>query len=276
MSGRIRQLCAQILSLFRRRNLDSDLSEELASHINMAVEDNIRCGMNPEEARRQAMIRFGGLEAAKELHRGARGLPWIESVVQDLNYAFRMLSHSFGFTLVAVVILALGIGANSAIFSLVSAVLLRPLPFPEADRLVLLWDDFSALRGPSRSEASPADYVDWRERSRSFADMAAFIDDTFNLTGSGDPEKLAGVRTTANLFLVLGMQPLLGRHTFTNRRATRCGPRRRDQRAAVALTVWRRSQRSWPHDSLERTRIYRDWCRAGGFSVSEQERRTVG
>jgi predicted permease len=224
MSGRIRQLFEQILSVLRYRQLDRDLSEELEVHIHMAVEDNIRSGMAPNEARRQAMIRFGGVDAARELHREARGLPWIESLAQDIRYALRSLRHSFGFTLVAVVILALGIGANSAIFSLVSAVLLRPLPFPEPDRLVLLWDDFSALSGPSRSEASPADYVDWKERSRSFAGMAAFINDTYNLTGSGDPEKLAGVRTTANLFEVLGMQPLLGRTLVPSDEQPDAGP----------------------------------------------------
>jgi len=217
MSGHIRELCERFLSLFRHHKLDSDLSEELATHVEMAVEDNIRAGMNPEEARRQAMIRLGGVEASKELHRDARGLPLIESFAQDIHYAFRTLRHSFGFTMVTVVILALSIGANSAIFSLVSAVLLRPLPFPEPDRLVLLWDDFSARGGfvapgvVERAEGTLADYVAWKERSRSFADMAAFTTNTYTLTGSGEPEKLEGIRTTANLFEVLGMQPLLGR-----------------------------------------------------------------
>jgi predicted permease len=136
---------------------------------------------------------------------------WPERLSQDVRYAMRTLRKSPGFTLVAVAMLALGIGANTAIFSLVSAVLLRPLPFPEPDRLMLLWDDFSARGGPPRTEPTAADYVAWKEQSRSFADMAAFTTDTYNLTGTGDPDKLAGIRTTANLFGVLGRQPLMGR-----------------------------------------------------------------
>jgi predicted permease len=135
----------------------------------------------------------------------------LERSLQDIRYGLRTLRNSPGFTFVAVAMLALGIGANTAIFSLVSAVLLRPLPFPEPDRLVLLWDDFSTRRGPARVEPTPADYVAWKEQSHSFADMAAFVPDRYNLTGVGDPDKLAGVRTTTNLFAILGMQPLLGR-----------------------------------------------------------------
>src|SRR4051812_46718215 len=135
----------------------------------------------------------------------------LERSMQDVRYGLRTLRSSPGFTAVALTMLALGIGANTAIFSLVSAVLLRPLPFFEPDRLVLLWDDFSARRGPARVEPTPADYIAWREQSASFVDMAIFVPDTYNLTGTGDPDKLAGVRTTGNLFALLGMQPLLGR-----------------------------------------------------------------
>src|SRR5689334_10635564 len=136
---------------------------------------------------------------------------WIESLGQDVRYSVRGLRKSPGFAAAAIVLLALGIGANTAIFSLVRAVVLRPLPFPDPDRLVLIWDDFSANRGPKRVEPSPADYVAWKAESRSFSDMAAFIPNTYNLTGNGEPAKLAGVRTQANLFSILGLQPILGR-----------------------------------------------------------------
>ncbi|HEY1304970.1 MAG TPA: ABC transporter permease [Vicinamibacterales bacterium] len=136
---------------------------------------------------------------------------WFESLGQDLHYGVRGLRKSPGFAAAAIVLLALGIGANTAIFSLVRAVVLRPLPFPDPDRLVLIWDDFSANRGPTRVEPSPADYVAWKEQSRSFSDLAAFYTNAYNLTGNGEPAKLAGVRTTANVFAVLGMQPILGR-----------------------------------------------------------------
>ncbi|HVS13927.1 MAG TPA: ABC transporter permease [Thermoanaerobaculia bacterium] len=199
------------LSSLRRSELDADLDQELAFHVEAAVEENLRRGMAPAEARRRAMLQLGGVGLVRELHREARGLPVLESVAQDVRYALRTLRRSPGFTLLAVAILALGIGANTAIFSLVNAVLLRPLPFPQPDRLVLLWVDFSARGAPARVEPTPADYAAWKEQSRSFEDLAAFVTGTYNLTGNGDPERLSGVRTTANLFGVLGMQALLGR-----------------------------------------------------------------
>jgi putative ABC transport system permease protein len=138
-------------------------------------------------------------------------LPSLDSVSQDLRYAIRNLRRSPGFAILAVLILALGIGANTAIFSLVSSVLLRPLPFGEPDRLVTIWEDLSALGGPNRVQANPATYVEWKARSRSFEDIATLASGTYNLTGQGEPERLFGERATTNLFSVLRMQPLLGR-----------------------------------------------------------------
>ncbi len=214
MNGQARELVERVLSLFRRRQLDDDLSEELAAHLHMAVEDNIRAGMSPQEARRRAMVRLGGIEPTKELHRDARGLPSLESVAQDVRYACRSLRRSIGFSTVVVAILAFGIGGNTAIFSLVNAVLLRPLPFREPDRLVVLWEEFSAtgaLGGLTRVEPAPANYVEWKARSRSFAETAALERRIYNLTGEGEPEKLVGLRATANLFSLLGMLPVIGR-----------------------------------------------------------------
>src|SRR3954447_3498674 len=123
---------------------------------------------------------------------------WVlmDRVVRDIRFACRTLAKSPGFTAVAVVMLALGIGANTAIFSVVSAVLLRPLPFPAPDRLVLVWEDFSARGGPARVEPTYADAIAWRDQNRSFVDMAIFVTAPYNLTGGGDPQKLIGVRTT--------------------------------------------------------------------------------
>jgi predicted permease len=139
----------------------------------------------------------------------------LETAVQDVRYALRTLRSSAGFTAVAVTMLALGIGANTAIFSAVSAVLLRPLPFPEPDRLVLLWENMTARGGPPRVEVSPGDYASWSRRNRSFAGVAGYAIDNYNLTGTGEPGKYTGVRTTGNLFAVLGMQPLFGRTLTT-------------------------------------------------------------
>ena len=135
----------------------------------------------------------------------------MRTLAADLRYAVRVLLRAPSFTFAVVAVLALGIGANTAIFSVVSAVLLRGLPFPEPDRLVLVWENFTALGGPTRAEVSPGDYVAWRDRNRSFTGVAAYSVDNYSLTGAGDPERFTGIRTTANLFTVLGMQPLLGR-----------------------------------------------------------------
>jgi predicted permease len=135
----------------------------------------------------------------------------MQTLAQDVRYALRTLRRNKGFAAVTIAILALGIGANTAIFSLVSAVLLKPLPFPEPDELMLLWEDVSAVGGPDRAVVTPADYADWRDRSRSFEGLAALEDHAYNLVGDGDPERLQGVRATANLFALLRMPALVGR-----------------------------------------------------------------
>ena len=136
----------------------------------------------------------------------------LADLVRDFRYAGRSLARSPGFTVVAVVVLALGIGATSAIFSLVSAVWLKPLPFADAERIVTLWLDATAFGGPERSELSPAHYVDWRTRAQSFESMTPIEVGSLNLTGDGgEPERLLSVRTTSNLFDTIGLMPLLGR-----------------------------------------------------------------
>jgi len=135
----------------------------------------------------------------------------LSDLSRDFRYASRSLLRTPGFTAVAVAVLALGIGATSAIFSLVSAVWLQPLPFADENRLVSLWVDLSSVGGPARLEATPSNYDLWRRRSQSFEEMAAVVPSTMNLTGGGDPERLAVVRTTPNLFATIGLAPLVGR-----------------------------------------------------------------
>ena len=142
----------------------------------------------------------------------------METVLKDFRYGIRSLLKRPGFTAIAVITLALGIGANTAIFSLVNAVLLRGLPFADPDRLVMIWEDAS-FAGFPRNTPAPANYVDWKTQGQSFADMAAQDMRSFNLTGDGEPEKVEAFGVTANYFPLLGIKPALGR-AFTNEEDT--------------------------------------------------------
>ena len=147
----------------------------------------------------------------KEAARGERILMWPAEFLQDVRYGLRTLAKNPGFTIVAVAALALGIGANSAIFSVVNSVLLRPLPFKDPNQLVMVWDEQTHLGFP-KDTPTPANFLDWQRQNSVFAGMAAMAQRSFNLTGNGEPERLDGRRISANLFDLLGIQPQLGRN----------------------------------------------------------------
>jgi len=210
---RIRAWCLRFAALFHKEQQDCELAEELESHLQMHVEDYIRRGMNPMEARRQAIIKLGGVEQAKENYRERRGIQWFETSLQDIRFGVRLLRKNPAYATVSVLTLALGIGANAAIFSVVNAILLRPLPFPEPGRLMVVWHrpPQRIFPGSSRFVVSPANYLDWRSQNHVFDQMAAIGFRSLNLAGMGQPESVDGAAVSADFFSALGVRPSTGR-----------------------------------------------------------------
>jgi predicted permease len=215
----LRQLFHRVRSVFRRAQFDSDLDTELAFHLELAIEENIQHGMPVGEARRQALIRFGGTEQTRLLHREARALPALDMLFHDLRYAMRGLFKNPGFTIAAVLTLALGIAVNATMFSLVSAFLLRrpPVRDPERVAVVSAVNPAPAFHADASSVSAP-NYLGWREANHVFEDMAAADEyRTVSLTAQGhsaaaeQPEALRSAAVSANYFSVLGVAPQFGR-----------------------------------------------------------------
>jgi putative ABC transport system permease protein len=197
-------------NLFHKTRREQELNEELDAFLEILIEIKLKEGLDPEEARRAALLELGGKEQVKEQVRQARlGYHW-ETWWQDLRYALRMLRKNPGFTAAAVVTLALGIGANTAIFSVCNAVLLKPLPYSEPGRIVMLWEQ---RRGESPGGVAPANFVDWREQTHSFDEVAAISPfSSFILAGQNEPARLRGAAVTSNFFTLLGVRLALGRN----------------------------------------------------------------
>src|ERR1041385_2359422 len=208
----LRAALRRLAGFFTGHRQDDELREELQSHLDMETDEYIRRGMDPEAARRRARLASGGITQAAEAVRDQRGLPWIESIPADIRYALRALRHSPAFTTVAVLTLALGIGANTAIFSVVRAVLLKPLPHKDGDRLVYLRH---SADGPGGSNVlfSVPEVRDFREGARSLAGIAEYSPFTSILQGEGDAARLTVGLVTGNFFDVMGLSPVLGRLT---------------------------------------------------------------
>lgn len=212
MTDPIRTLAARFLALFRRGSLDRELDAELRSHLEMAVERNLRQGMNPEQARREALLDFGGLEQTKEIYRERRGLPFVDTLFQDLRFAFRMLRKSPGFTTVAVLTLALGIGANTAIFSIINGLLLRTLPVRDPGRLVELLTHEPGDPEPGFNGWSWDAYRIIRDGNHVFSDL--IVDSLNFITVRADklqPQTVFVGQVGGTFFQALGVRPAAGR-----------------------------------------------------------------
>ncbi|MGH7468862.1 MAG: ABC transporter permease [Longimicrobiales bacterium] len=208
----VRTLLARIAGVLRGHRVDEELREELEAHLELETAENIRRGLHPEHARRQALIASGGLTQAADAVRDQRGLPWIDSIASDIRYALRALRHSLFFTTVVVITLALGMGANTAIFSAVRGVLLRPLPHRDGDRLVFLRQSMDAPGGASIAFSVP-EVNDFRAGARSLGGIAEFSSWDLTLRGEEDAVRIEAGLVTGNYFEVMGLSPILGRLT---------------------------------------------------------------
>jgi putative ABC transport system permease protein len=217
------QIRKQLADLSLSPMREAEIVEELSQHLEDQYEQSLSRGATEEEARQAALTGLAESDLlARELKRverriqheplvlGTERTNLLSDIAQDLRYGLRMLAKNPGFTMVAVIALALGIGANSAIFSVVNTVLLRPLPYKNPERLVMVWEE-NSKQGFPRDTPSPANFADWRDQNHVFESMAALVEISFNLTGTGDPERIDGRRVSASLFSLLGVEPQLGR-----------------------------------------------------------------
>ena len=208
----LRAFGLRLLALFHSRRSGDDFAAELESHVALHTDEGVRAGLTPQEARRQALIRLGGAEQTRQAYRERRTLPWLDSLLQDTRYGLRTLRRSPGFTITAVLTLALGIGACTAIFSLVNAVLIRSLPYGDPDRLVYLFTPSPHIPvPPDVMTPSYADFFDIKQQSHSFSDMSVFEQAAYNLSSQGSVERVGAARVDESFFTTLQSAPEFGR-----------------------------------------------------------------
>jgi predicted permease len=204
---KLRWAATRLLALFRKRNLDRELDGEVLAHLELAERDAIAAGLTPEEARQAARRSFGGIEQMKEDHRDHRSVLWMENLLRDFRYGMASLARDPGFAAVTIGLLALGIGANSAMFSIVDTVLLKPLPFPEPERMVRVWE--SPPEG--RNGTTTFTFLDWKRQSDIFEALSVECSTKAAIATSGDPARVSGKLVSADYFQVFGVKPQIGR-----------------------------------------------------------------
>ncbi|MGO9337922.1 MAG: ADOP family duplicated permease [Terracidiphilus sp.] len=232
---KLRAFALRMFGFFRARNSDDEFAAELASHVTLHTEEGIRNGLSPAEARRQALIRLGGAEQTRQAYRERQIVPWLESIWHDLRYGLRMMAHNPAFTAVAVLTLAVGIGASTAIFSVIKPILIDPLPYPHASRLMMLWE---MGKGGAPIPVTFGTFQGLNQRSRSFDSLAVFKpwQPAATATSQADrPERIEGQRVSADFFCALSVTPLLGRN-FQNSDDRFHGP----NVAILSDRLWRR------------------------------------
>ena len=207
----LRVAASRVRGFVTRRHVDSEFEQELATHLALLTDENIRRGMPPDVASREARLRLGGATQLTETNRHLEGLPMFDALVQDLRYAVRMLRKRPGFTTTAVLTLALGIGANTAMFSVINAIFLRPLPFSEADRIYVVHRIGNRFGGAS---VSMPIFLAWQKQGTEFFDHLALVGwkNASTLTGRGEPERIPSAGASSELFSVLDVHPALGRN----------------------------------------------------------------
>jgi predicted permease len=207
----LHRLASIVRWILRRDRAETDLDDELRSFVEMAAADHVRNGATPEEARRLAMLQVGGVEQTKERVRTGRHGGWLDAAGRDVRYGFRQLRRDPAFSAIAIATLALGIGGTTAMFSAFDAVLIRPLPYTDAERLVMIWLDMGQTDVIARHNATPPEWIEWRRLNTVFSDLALSQPADPTLSGEGEPEQVPARKVSWNLFSVLGAQPALGR-----------------------------------------------------------------
>src|SRR5215467_14129101 len=231
----LRRFFLKFYLLFADSKVEADLAREIAAHLALLEDEYLRQGMTPEDARRAARIAYGGVEQAKQLHRDERAFQGLSQILQDTRHTFRQLRKSPGFTMTAILMLALGIGATTAIFSILEGVLLRPLPFPDPDRLVTLGDvlEGSHCASCAQSSVTAPDIRNYMRDTQSFSHLGGYRGRLFELSGTGDPAAVNATRMSGEVFAALGVPPLLGR-TFTQQE-----DEEQQQVAVLSYGMWR-------------------------------------
>jgi predicted permease len=204
------RVTAGFRALFERKKSDRELDSELRDYLDASVAEKMNRGLTRDEALRSTRLEIGSMESVKEEVRGVGWESIVETIWQDIRFALRMMGKNPGFTFIAVLTLALGMGANTAIFSVVNTVLLQPMPYKQADRLVTIWG-VNKTRGYDLDLVSYLDYLDWKSQNSVFESMGASTSEMFTLTGAGEPDAILGYQFSPDFFQVLGVPPLVGR-----------------------------------------------------------------